>query len=312
MKMQAASYWKISPWNWGKDPQGWERQWRLCLKERKIAIGWDKVGDLRNLSLDEIKNRLFKNYEEYRRLNYKTRLTLDAKQLFNFKKIRKEDIIVANKGQSEIAGIGQVDGDYYFNKQASVFKHTLPVKWYVTDRMKIERQMHWLQTVIPLTRQEINKLGILKIIKRIKAIQKYEVDIIKGAKFTKRMIKTRIFQQAFRNAILDIYQRKCAVCDVDDDAFLRACHIVPVKDDPSIATDLRNGICLCVIHDVAFEKGIFYISDRYEVHVSRSFKTTSRILASAISKLDGKKIRLPTQYPPKKSYLKKHKVAHGF
>lgn len=312
MKRQTIAYWKISPWNWGKDPQGWERQWRLCLRESKIAIGWDKVGDLSKLSLQQIKDALFKNYKEYGRPNYKSRLTLDAKQLFNFKKIKKGDIVVANKGQSEIAGIGQVENNYFFNKHVSIHKHTIPVKWCVTDGIKIKKQMHWLQTVIPLSRQEISELGILNISKRVKIIRKYEVDIKRGAKFSERAIKTRAFQQAFRNAILDIYEGKCAVCDVDDRAFLRGCHIVPVTDDPSIATDLRNGICFCVIHDIAFEKGIFYISDKYEVRVSKSFKPTSRILTVAISELDGKKIRLPTQHYPKKSYLKKHRVAHGF
>jgi hypothetical protein len=310
--MQTTNYWKISPWDWGKDPQGWERQWRLCVKEKTIAMGWDKVGDLTNLSMEKIKTRLFRHYGEYRLPNYKARLTRDAKQLFSFKKIRNEDIVIANKGQSEIAGVGQVNGDYYFNRQASDFKHTLPVKWYSLERRKIKRQMHWLQTIIPLTRQEVQKLGILEIIKGIKTIQQYEVDIKRGAKFSQRVTRSREFQQAFRNAILEIYQTKCAACDVDDDAFLRGCHIVPVKDDPSIATDLRNGICLCVVHDVAFEKGIFCISDRYEICVSDSFKTKSRVLDSAISKLDGKKITLPNQHPPKKSYLEKHRIAHGF
>jgi len=276
-----------------------------------IAIGWDEVGDLQELSLEQIKNRLSENYEEYRRRNYKTRLTLDATQLFYFKKIRDGAIIVANKGQSEIAGVGQVDGDYYYNRQAGKHKHTLPVKWLDTKRREIKRQMHWLQTVIPLTNKEIRELGILKIIKGIKT-QKYETGIKRGAKFSPREIKSREFQQAFRNVILENYQRKCAVCDVDDDDFLRGCHIVPVKNDPKIATDPKNGICLCAIHDVAFEKGIFSITDEYKVHVSDSFKTTSRVLVSAISKLNGKKIRLPSQYYPNKLYLKKHRVIHGF
>jgi len=308
--MKTINYWKISPWDWGKDPQGWEKQWNACLKEKMIAIGWDKVGDLQELSLEQIKNRLFENYEEYRRRNYKTRLTLDAKQIFYFKEIKDGAIVVANKGQKEIAGVGQVDGNYYYNRRADVHKHTLPVKWLDTERRKIRRQMHWLPTVIPLTKQKMREFGILKIIKEVR-IQKYEAGIKKGATFSQRVMKTREFQQAFRNAILENYQRRCAVCDVDDDAFLRGCHIVPVKNDPKIAGDPKNGICLCVIHDVAFEKGIFSITDEYEVRVSDSFKTTSRVLASAISKLNGKKIRLPSQYYPNKLYLKKHRVIHG-
>lgn len=100
--MQTTSYWKIFPWDWGKDPQGWEGQWRLCVEEKKIAMGWDKVGDLTNLSMEKIKSRLFIYYREYRLPNYKARLTRDAEPLLNFKNIRNGDIVVANKGQSEI------------------------------------------------------------------------------------------------------------------------------------------------------------------------------------------------------------------
>jgi hypothetical protein len=313
VKMQTAiSHWKISPWDWGRDPKGWEKQWRICLRDKLIAMGWGKVGDLRNLSLEEIRNGLLRNYKEYRLRNYRTRLTKDAKQLLDFRGIGKGSIIVANRGQSEIAGIGQVTGDYYYDSQASNFENTLPVKWYVTRRRKIRKQMHWLQTVIPLERQEIIELGILKLIDGIRRVHQYEVDIEKGTKFSRRITRTREFQQAFRNAILEIYQRKCAMCDVDDDDdFLRGCHIVPVKDDDSTATDLRNGICLCVIHDVAFEKGVLFISDEYEIRVSDSFKTGSSILSSLICRLDHKKVRLPSQHLPKKSYLARHRAVHG-
>ncbi len=127
-----------------------------------------------------------------------------------------------------------------------------------------------------------------------------------------REVKTRDFQQAFRNILLECYQRKCAMCDVDDEPFLRGCHIVPVSEDEKIASNPTNGICLCVLHDVAFEKGLISISNQYEVLVAGSFKPTSSVLEIAISDLNAKKIRMPINYIPDKSYLKRHRKIHNF
>lgn len=301
--MQNIHYWKISPWDWGKDPVGWEKQWRTCLKEEKIAMGWDAVGDLSGCSLPQIRNRLHKAGEFKR----------NAKQLWNFRNIRKGAIIVANRGQKETAGIGRVVGEYYYNPKPVHFRHTLPVRWLNTDRRRITRQAGWLKTVIPLTKEDAKSLGILDTIKAGKIIQKYEERIKKRGTFSDQTVKTRKFQQAFRNVILHNYRRKCAVCDINDETFLRGCHIVPVKEDVSIAADPENGICLCVLHDSAFENGIFsIISSRYTVLVADSFKTTSGILVNAISKLNGARISLPIKQLPNKSYLKRHRTIHGF
>jgi hypothetical protein len=100
--MENIHYWKISPEDWGNNHERWEKQWSICIKEKKIAMGWSKVGDLSELSLDQIKDRLRTHYPKYKNPNYKTRLTRDAQQLLNFSNINKGDIIVANKGQKEI------------------------------------------------------------------------------------------------------------------------------------------------------------------------------------------------------------------
>lgn len=305
-------YWKISPENIERSVQDWEAQWNRCIRERKIAIGWDEVGDLEGLSLYQVKARLLENFPEYNSANYRSRLTLDAYQLLDFRDIQVGAIVVANRGQSVIAGVGKVDGDYYFDKDAEYFKHTLPVKWLDTTRRVIRKQQSWLQTVFPLESQEVVALGISGIMQRDRTVQNYEDDLRRGARFSERMARSRMFQQAFRNVLLENYQGKCAVCDVDDEAFLRGCHIVPVGEDESICTDVENGICLCVLHDVAFEKGIFSINDDYTIQVSESFSTSSGALQSAIINLQGNRISLPIRSYPNRTYLKRHREKHGF
>lgn len=275
-------------------------------------MGWSKVGDLSELSLDQIKDRLRTYYTYYTAPNYKTRLTRDAQQLLDFRNVKKGDIIIANKGQKEIAGIGKVDDEYYYNPIPVDYKHTLHVNWLGTELKKINKQEGWLSTVMPLTEQKVRGLGIWNVVKKDKIIQEYEEGIRKGATFSERKVKTRNFQQAFRNILLECYQSKCAMCDVDDGQFLRGCHVVPVSKDIKIASYPTNGICLCVLHDVAFENGLISISDQYEVIVTKSFKPKSSILATAISDLNGKKIRMPIKYIPDKTYLKKHREIHNF
>lgn len=305
--MNSIHYWKISPQDYGKDHGIWEKQWSNCIKEKKIEMGWGEVGNLSGLNEEQIKNKLLLHYPRYKSPDYKGCLTQDARQLLNFRNIEKEDIIVANKGQKEIAGIGKVERKYYYNPEQDDFRHTLGVKWLDIEIKKITKQGSWLHTVMLLTEQKVQELGIHKFI-----IQKYEEDITKGATFSERVVKSRNFQQAFRNRLLDCYQSKCAMCNVDSKLFLRGCHIVPVSDDTKIAADLKNGICLCVFHDVAFEKGLISISNQYEVIVAESFNPTSSVLENAISILDGKKIRKPIKNCPDKSYLKRHRDKHKF
>ncbi|MFZ3383905.1 MAG: HNH endonuclease [Candidatus Methanoperedens sp.] len=310
--MEHIHYWKISPEDWGSDHENWQKQWSICIKEKKIAMGWSKVGDLSELNLDQIKDRLQTHYPIYKHPNFKTSLTRNAQQLLNFRNIENGAIIVANKGQKEIVGIGKVENKYYFNPIPVDFRHTLPVKWLDMEIRKIKQQESWLSTVMPINEQKMRELGICDVIKKDKIIQKYEEDIEKDATFSEREVKTRNFQQAFRNKLLECYQRKCAICDVDDEQFLRGCHIVPVSKDEKIASNRTNGICLCVVHDVAFEKGLISISDQFEVLVAESFKPTSSVLAISISNLNGKKIRMPIKYIPDKSYLKRHREIHKF
>ena len=309
--MKSIHYWKISPWEL-KDYNVWEKQWSICIKERKIAMGWDNVGDLSGLRLDQIKHKMLTLYPKYKLPNKKSILTRDAKQLLNFRNIKKGDIIVANKGQKEIAGIGRVESEYFYNLEKVEFKHTLHVNWLDTEIKKIKKQGSWLSAVQPLNKQKILELEICEIVKKDKIIQEYEERIKKGATFSERVVKTRNFQQAFRNTLLDVYQSKCAMCDIDDKQFLRGCHIVPVSKDIKIASDPKNGICLCVLHDVAFENGDISISNQNKVIVAESFKPTSSVLTTAISNLSGKNIRMPIKYSPDKSYLKRHREIHNF
>lgn len=72
---------------------------------------------------------------------------------------------------------------------------------------------------------------------------------------------------AFRDTILEAYERTCAVCGVplsiEDLTELQAAHIVAVSEQGP--DDPRNGLSLCVRHHWAFDHGVFTLTDDLEV-----------------------------------------------
>ncbi|GGN91493.1 HNH endonuclease [Saccharibacillus kuerlensis] len=66
-------------------------------------------------------------------------------------------------------------------------------------------------------------------------------------------------QNPFRNKILELYNNQCAICNITNSTVLRAAHIWPVSDGGK--EEVQNGICLCVIHEVAYDANLFEITD---------------------------------------------------
>ncbi len=77
----------------------------------------------------------------------------------------------------------------------------------------------------------------------------------------KYIAETRLFQSAFRNSLLKLFNHKCLFCDVDSDLLLEAAHIMPFSADHSSAGNFANGLTLCTIHHSLFDKGLISIKD---------------------------------------------------
>jgi putative restriction endonuclease len=71
----------------------------------------------------------------------------------------------------------------------------------------------------------------------------------------------------------------------------------------------RNGMCMCVLHDKAFDRGLMSITDNYKVLLSASIKKLSNELAVQRGFLpyDGIEVRLPNKFIPDKQYIKFHR-----
>ncbi|ENX3946126.1 TPA: HNH endonuclease [Photobacterium damselae] len=121
-----------------------------------------------------------------------------------------------------------------------------------------------------------------------------------GREWTESVIKRPLRKQAsFREKILNIYGGCCAVCDISEKALLRAAHIIDVSKGGS--DNVNNGICLCVNHEVAFDKGLLIIHEDYSI--SSEFDIGIKSL----------RIRLPIapNMYPLSSNLKKKKLVYA-
>ena len=80
--------------------------------------------------------------------------------------------------------------------------------------------------------------------------------------------KVRRGQTAFRTGVLKNYNKACAVCNMEQEDLLEASHILPVGN-MEFAGDIRNGICLCVLHHKMFDKRYLYFDTDYTLKFTR-------------------------------------------
>lgn len=115
----------------------------------------------------------------------------------------------------------------------------------------------------------------------------------------------------FKREIPKLYNYSCAISEMKVDAMVNAslvdaCHIVPfsVSHDDTVG----NGITLCPNLHRAFDRGLIFINENYEVEINSNF-VENKNSSYNIRQFHGKKIKLPDnpKYYPKIDNLIKHK-----
>jgi putative restriction endonuclease len=123
-----------------------------------------------------------------------------------------------------------------------------------------------------------------------------------------QITKVRVNQQFFRAMILTGYRSQCAICELPVASLLVASHIVPWAQDKSLRMNPRNGLCLCNLHDRAFDCGLITITSDYRICVDRSLKkqAPSESIANYFLKFEGQTLRLPERWLPDPKFLDIH------
>lgn len=138
----------------------------------------------------------------------------------------------------------------------------------------------------------------------------FKIDFPSDLTITERLslVKQRVKQDFFRSTILSSYNTTCCITGISTPILLNASHIVPWSKDVSNRLNPRNGLCLNVIHDKAFDKGLITVTPDFRV------KLGDVILASRQQPhfeelffgYENREIILPNRFKPSLKFLEFH------
>jgi len=115
-------------------------------------------------------------------------------------------------------------------------------------------------------------------------------------RYAMRMVKQRLHQASFREAVVTAYGGRCAVTGLPVPQLLDAAHIVVDKDERLGHPVVPNGIPLSKIHHAAFDAQLIGIDPDYRLHVSERLLTRhDGPMLDALKWLNGIPIHLPNR-----------------
>ena len=137
---------KIAP---GKDASEWDD----CLANGYICVGWEEVGDLLKYpTKEELRDAFERQFaEEYK--HHAPQITKKANEVWTLRELKPGDRVVANKGISQILGVGTVvEPGYEWRPERDDMNHTVRVAWDTTFAKSIDPQPGWaFSTVAPVS-----------------------------------------------------------------------------------------------------------------------------------------------------------------
>jgi 5-methylcytosine-specific restriction protein B len=145
-------YWKIAP---GENAFLWDD----CREGGFIAMGWDEIGDISAMSeeaFDHKRAELDQTIGDYNKVG--------LRQLWVFAHdISEGDQIIANRGKSEVLGIGTVASSYYYDGAAAAYRHRLLVDWTDTQPRPVN-EYGWQRTLLKLKREQFEAILDLPVL----------------------------------------------------------------------------------------------------------------------------------------------------
>lgn len=127
-----------------------------------------------------------------------------------------------------------------------------------------------------------------------------------------QMIRTRINQTFFREALLSSYHYTCCITKIQISGLLVASHIKPWSIcNQSEKTNPRNGLLLNAFHDRAFDKGYISISKDLKLIVSEKVDkyANNEFSREWLKSLNGLEINRPEKFLPAPEFIEYHNDA---
>lgn len=121
-----------------------------------------------------------------------------------------------------------------------------------------------------------------------------------GPTEVERTVSARRGQRFFRNAVLASYDRRCAITGLPVPELLNASHILPWAEFPGERVNPRNGICLAVHFDRAFDRGFVTFDEDSRLVVSRRLREylPNEAVEREFMSREGEAMRAPERFQP--------------
>lgn len=104
----------------------------------------------------------------------------------------------------------------------------------------------------------------------------------------------RLHQQRFKLNVMRAYRHRCTICTLRERDLVQAAHIVPDGDPDGIAAVI-NGLALCAIHHLAYDRNLLGIDPEGVVHIADRLRreTDGPMLRNGLQGFHGERITLP-------------------
>lgn len=113
-------------------------------------------------------------------------------------------------------------------------------------------------------------------------------------RYALREVRFRLHQQRFRQDVLRAYRHRCTVCALREPALVQAAHIVEDREDQGVSA-VVNGLALCAIHHLAYDRNLLGIDPEGVVHIARRLRDErdGPMLRAGLQGFHGSEIVLP-------------------
>jgi putative restriction endonuclease len=120
------------------------------------------------------------------------------------------------------------------------------------------------------------------------------ISPIGARSYALRMVRARLHQQRFRQEVLRAYQHRCTICALRERELVQAAHIVADPSPEGIAS-VVNGLALCAIHHLAYDRNLLGIDPAGRVHIARRLREEhdGPMLREGLQGFHGASIRKP-------------------
>jgi putative restriction endonuclease len=106
--------------------------------------------------------------------------------------------------------------------------------------------------------------------------------------------RVRLHQHRFRLQVLRAYNERCTICALRERSLVQAAHIVE-DADPAGSASVRNGLALCAIHHLAYDRSVLGIDGSGVVHIAGRLleEVDGPMLREGLQGFHGRGINLP-------------------